>query len=180
VLPWLFNNVIHNLILSILTRHPTQHHHHLLYAYFILVLVLNRLTLHIIQHHQFDSCSIEFSFQLNQYFLSHKTLATLLHFNHPAYPAWIQWFTYVSLSPSFCTMNSKYLNLCNLKYDMIFNFYLQDRTISPFVEVKLHIVSKEKKKKVTLHMYVSRATITTIAGWNHRLMWTVKRTNETK
>jgi hypothetical protein len=48
-----------------------------------------------------------FPFNLSGTFLSHKTPETLLHFDHPA---WIRWCTSASISPSFCTMDSKYLN----------------------------------------------------------------------
>ena len=58
------------LILShLVTTNPSQHPH-IRYTYLILVLALNRPTLHTIQHRRFDCCVIELSIQL---VLSYRT-----------------------------------------------------------------------------------------------------------
>lgn len=53
-----------------------------------------------------------------------KTFETLFQFNH------LGSFYY----------GSKIFKSCNLGYDMISNFHLQDRTTSPFDEVTFHIL----------------------------------------
>jgi len=101
------------------------------------------LTLLTIQHCQFDSCSIKFFFQLKRYFLPHKTLETLLYFNHPT---WIR-FTSTSISPSFYTM--EWRNFIT-EYDLQ-NFYLEDRLF--LLLLKLHLILYRKEFFFTLHVF---------------------------